>query len=205
MLNNFKIIDRNRIQLNFLFHKIVIQLPKQNRVSLTDWTNRFVSAYLKLRRGAMINPMNSEEIFGRVFKANKTPLPLSSLIMSVWSWEIKESNLSPWDFTAILNLTGLLNKVSIINSKVTVIRNRMFYNFLEHFNTNLKVLIIENVEFFITNNIISPDQKEEFDIIFLLNLYNINLKSYLLYYILDKTKLLYSLEQIHIKQEEDKV
>ena len=82
MLNSFKIIDRNRIQLNFLFHKIVIQLPKINKVSLTDWTNRFVSSYLKLRRGAMINPMNSEEIFGRVFKANKTPLPLSSLNMS---------------------------------------------------------------------------------------------------------------------------
>ena len=149
--------------------------------------------------------MNSEEIFERVFKTYKTPLPLSSLNMSGWSWEIKESNLSPWDFTAILNLTGLLNKVSIINSKVTVIRNRMFYNFLEHVNTNLKVLIIENVEFFITNNIISPDQNEEFNINFLLNLYNINLKSYLLYYILDKTKLLYSLEQIHIKQEEDNV
>ena len=205
MLNNFKIIDRNRIQLNFLFHKIVIQLPKKNKVSLTDWTNRFVSAYLKLRRGAMIYPMNSEEIFGRVFKANKTPLSLSYLNMSGWSWEIKESNLSPWDFTAIINLTGLLNKLSITNSKVIVIRNRMFYNFLEHLNTNLKVLIIENVEFFLTNNIISQVQKEEFDINFLLNLYNINLKSYLLCYILDKTKLLYSLEQIHIKQEEENV
>ena len=88
---------------------------------------------------------------------------------------------------------------------MTVIRNRMFYNFLEHINTNLKVLIIENVEFFITNNIISPDKKEEFDIIYVLNMYNINLKSYLLCYILDKTKLLYSLQQIHIKQEEDNV
>ena len=67
----------------------MIQLPRENKISLTDWTNRFVSAYLKLCRGAMINPMNSEEIFERVFKANKTPLPLSSLNMSEWSWEIQ--------------------------------------------------------------------------------------------------------------------
>ena len=204
MKSSIEVLNNNQIQLGFITHKFSIQFPDYNNIDTSEWVQRLIVLYLKWKAYDMLYPMNSEDIFRLVFKNDKTLPPLNESNLNEISWEIKDSQLSPWESTIILNLVGLVNKVSIVNSKIEIIRNRMYYNFLKSFHHRTKILIIDNVDFWQinANEYICESEREK--IKFIINLYNINFESYWLYYFLVQTKLLYSLKEIHIRNKNKK-
>ena len=204
MKSSIEVLNNNQIQLNFITHKFTIQFPDYFNIDASEWVQRLIVLYLKWKAYDMLYPMNSEDIFRLVFKKEKALSPLNESNLNDISWEIKGSQLSPWESTIILNLVGLVSKVSIVNSKIEIIGNRMYYNFLKSFHHRTRILIIDNVDFWQinANKYISESEREK--IKFIINLYNINFESYWLYYFLVQTKLLYSLIEIHIKNKNKK-
>ena len=203
MKSSIEVLNNHQIQLNFITHKFTIQFL-DNNIDTSEWVQRLIVLYLKWKAYDILYPMNWEDIFRLVFKKEKILPPLNESNLNEISWEIKDSQLSPWESTIILNLVGLVNKVSIVNSKIEIIWNRMYYNFLKSFHLRIKVLIIDNAHFWQINEneFISESEREK--IKFIINLYNINFESYWLYYFLVQTKLLYSLKEIHIKNKNKK-
>ena len=92
-----------------------------------------------------LNPEEIEEIAFGSIPTPETNLPIEDL--EGFSWEIRDSKLSTWEGTIILNMASLLSKVSIINSKWTLIRHRPLMSFLNFSNSRLTHLVLENIDF----------------------------------------------------------
>ena len=128
MRSSLEVLNNNQFQSNFLTHKFTIQFPVYN-IDTSEWVKRFIVLYLKWKTYDMLHPMNSKDTFRFVFKNDKTLPLLNDSNLNEISREINDSQLSPWGSAIELNLVGLVSKLSIINSRIEIIRNRMYYNF----------------------------------------------------------------------------
>ena len=93
-----------------------------------------------------------------------------------------------------------MDKVSIKNSKLSLIRHRTLFVFFDYEFSNMEKLHIENISFTVMNKKDLIALSELSNEVTILQLYNKNINSYWLYYILKMSKLLNSLEEISIER-----
>ena len=159
--------------------------------------------YLNLRSSNILHPnLDSDAIEELAFGNLPIPNQLSIEDIVGCSLEIKDVTLSPCEVTVFLNIASLLNKVSIINVNLSVIRDRLFMIFLNFSETKVTHLYLEDIEFEVFEKSEFYQTNEEWRRNLIMNEYDLNLNSYWLFYILKHFNLLRSLEEIHIKQED---
>ena len=93
-----------------------------------------------------------------------------------------------------------MSKVSIKNSKLSLIRHRSFYIFFNYEFSNMKKLHIENISFTVMHKKDLIALNEFSNEINILQAYHRNINSYCLCYILKMSKQLNSLEEISIER-----
>ena len=143
---------------------------------------------------------SSSEIARLVFEDSVVPPPLSIEEIKDWSWEIDNVELSWWETFFILNVCWLMGKMSIKNSKLSLIRHRTMFIFFDYEFSNMKKLHIENISFTVMHKKDLITMNEFSNEINILKAYNRNINSYCLCYILKMCKLLNSLEEISIER-----
>ena len=143
---------------------------------------------------------SSSEIARLAFGDSVVPPPLSIEEIKDWSWEIDNAVLSWWETSFILNVCWLMGKMSIKNSKISLIRHRTMFIFFDYEFSNMKKLHIENISFAVMNKKDLIALNEFSNELTILQTYNRNINSYCLCYILKMWKLLNSLEEISIER-----
>ena len=142
------------------------------------------------------------EIAKLVFEDSIVLPPLSTKEIKGWSCEIDDADLSWWEIFSILNVSSLMNKMSIKNSTLSLIRHRSLFIFFDYSFSKLTKLHLEEINFTIMNKN-DPIRSNEFSSnAVILKTYNININSYCIFYILKKSKILNSLEEISITQKD---
>ena len=130
---------------------ILVNLPKYKlRFSETNF-REFVLTYLTFRCESMINYLSKDDIIDYAFGVVPIIKPLDITSLEGFSWQIKDDNLTWSETIFILNIISLFTKVSITNTKFTLIRHRSFMKFLNFYRINLAYLYLENIDFKITN------------------------------------------------------
>ena len=156
--------------------------------------------YIKKTTPKFSESLPSSEIVRRAFGDSVVPPSLSIEEIKEWSWEIDNADLSWWETSFILNVCSLLGKVSIKNSKLSLIRHGSFYIFFDYEFSNMEKLHIENISFTIMNENDLIALNELSNEVAILKAYNRNINSYCLFYILKMCNLLKSLEEIYIER-----
>ena len=90
--------------------------------------------------------------------------------------------------------------MSIKNSKLSLIRHRTLFVFFDYEFSNMEKLHIENISFTVMHKKDLIALSELSNEVTILQLYNKNINSYWLFYILKMSKLLNSLEEISIER-----
>ena len=130
---------------------ILVNLPKYKlRFSETNF-REFVLTYLTFRCESMINYLSKDDIIDYAFGVVPIIKPLDITSLEGFSWQIKDDNLTWGETIFILNIISLFTKVSITNTKFTLIRHRSFMKFLNFYRINLAYLYLENINFNITD------------------------------------------------------
>ena len=187
-------------QIKILGYNLSISVPQTSQPITQDMINGFIHAYIKQITPIISRSNSSSEIARIVFEDSVVPPPLSTEEIKDWSWEIDNADLSCWETSFILNVCWLMGKMSIKNSKLSLIRHRTMFLFFDYEFSNMKKLHIENISFAVMHKKDLIALKEFSNEITILQAYNKNINSYCLCYILKMCKLLNSLEEISIER-----
>ena len=199
-LNSLNQIGDILSQIKILGYNISISIPQASQPITQDMINGFIHAYIKQVTPIISRLNSSSEIARLAFGDSVAPPPLSIEEIKDWSWEIDNADLSWWETTFILNVCWLMGKMSIKNSKISLIRHRTMFIFFDYEFSNMKKLHIENISFAVMDKSDLIALNEFSNEINILQAYNKNINSYCLCYILKMCKLLYSLEEISIER-----
>ena len=148
----------------------------------------------------MVNYYSLDEMKKIVFGDLVIPHPIKIEDLGGWSLEIKDVNLSPWETTILFSIASLWDKVSIKNTRLTIIKNRKFSIFVNFWHARISHLYLEGIHFKLLYESELNAQKIKPDSKILLNEYKWDPNSYWLFYILRQWGLLKWLKEIHIKQ-----
>ena len=202
-IDDIEFNSNSDILFKFLNQTITVSLPKYEQTIDLKRIKEFIIIYVSLRGRNILNSLTPSEISELVFRNCNYSKKLNVEDLEGCSWVLSDANLTPWETTIVLNVASLLSKVSIINSQLSLVRHRAFMIFLNFDCSRVSQLFIEQSSFSMKDVDDISNSKNVERNNFILNKYDWNHDSYWLFYLLWQCKLLETLKEIHVNQNDE--
>ena len=103
-----------------------------------------------------------------------------------------------------MNVCTLFPKITLKHCTLRINTSNLLYNFLETQWMWVKILNIQNIKVILESNAANEYTKSNISIEYIVQLYHLSVEAYSLYQFIIKSNMIYSLEEIHIRDQKFK-